>query len=154
MKKIMFVCHGNICRSPMAEFIFKNIVEENGMSNNFLVSSTATSDEEIWNGIGNPIYPPAAEQLKKNNIPFTQRQATRLKRSDYNAYDIFVCMDSRNIANARRIFGGDTENKVHRLLDFTAEPRDVSDPWYSRDFDTAYKDILSGCKALFKSLIK
>ena len=154
MKKIMFVRHGNICRSPMAEFIFKNIVEENGMSDIFLVSSSATSDEEIWNGIGNPIYPPAAEQLKKNNIPFTQRQATRLKRSDYNAYDIFVCMDSRNIANARRIFGGDTENKVHRLLDFTAEPRDVSDPWYSRDFDTAYKDISSGCKALFNYLIK
>ena len=150
--KIMFVCHGNICRSPMAEFIFKDIAEKTGVIENFYVSSSATSTEEIWNGIGNPVYPPAREELLKHGISPGGKRAVKLQKSDYKNYDLFVGMDSNNIRNMMRIFGSDPEGKVHKLLDFTDDSHDVADPWYSGRFDVAYSDILKGCGALLGKL--
>ena len=149
MKKIMFVCHGNICRSPMAEFIFKDMLSKKGI-NDVTVCSTATSTEEIWNGIGNPVYPPAKAELKKHGISCDGKRAVQLKRSDYDKYDVFLCMDSANVRNAIRIFGSDPENKVKKLLSLTGTERDVADPWYSDRFDIAYNDIFDGCIALLK----
>ena len=152
IKRIMFVCHGNICRSPMAEMIFLDLLRKNGREKEFAVSSSATSSEEIWNGIGNPIYPPAKEELKRHGIPFTEHHAVQLTRADYEKYDLFVGMDSANIRNMLRIFGSDPDGKVKKLMDYTARGGDVSDPWYSDRFDIAYSDILEGCKALLHSL--
>lgn len=149
MKRIMFVCHGNICRSPMAEFIFKDMLSKKGI-NDVTVCSTATSTEEIWNGIGNPVYPPAKAELKKHGISCDGKRAVQLKRSDYDKYDVFLCMDSANVQNAIRIFGSDPENKVKKLLSLTGTERDVVDPWYSDRFDIAYNDIFDGCIALLK----
>lgn len=148
MIKIMFVCHGNICRSPMAEFIFKDMVKKQGIGDNFAVASSATSSEEIWNGVGNPVYPPARAELKKHGISCDGKRAVQLKRSDYEAYDVFVCMDENNYRNALRIMGGDSDGKIVKLLSFTGDNRNVADPWYSGDFSTAYNDIYDGCKAL------
>jgi len=150
--RIMFVCHGNICRSPMAEFIFKKLVAEKGMSDNFVVASSATSTEEIWNGVGNPVYPPAKAILAKHGISCEGKRAVQLKKSDYEKYDIFIGMDSANIRNMNRIFGGDPDGKVYKLMSFTGSGADVSDPWYSRDFDTAYNDIMTGCNALMNNI--
>ena len=150
MKKIMFVCHGNICRSPMAEFIMKDMLVRAGLEKDAFVSSSATSSEEIWNGVGNPIYPPAREMLKKHGISCEGKRAVLLKSSDYDKYDIFICMDNNNVRNAIRIFGSDRENKVKKLMDYTARGGEVADPWYSGNFDVAYNDIQEGCKALFK----
>ena len=152
MKKIMFVCHGNICRSPMAEFIMKDMLVRAGLEKDAFVSSSATSSEEIWNGVGNPIYPPAREMLKKHGISCEGKRAVLLKSSDYDKYDIFICMDNNNVRNAIRIFGSDRENKVKKLMDYTARGGEVADPWYSGNFDVAYNDIQEGCKALFKEL--
>ena len=154
MHKIMFVCHGNICRSPMAEFILKKIVKENGLENEFLISSSATSTEEIWCGVGNPVYPPAREELKKHGIEPNGKRATQLTRADYEKYDLFVGMDSNNIRNMHRIFGSDPENKIKKLKDYTSRGGDVADPWYSDRFDVAYRDIYDGCLALLKELNK
>ena len=150
----MFVCHGNICRSPMAEFIFTDICRKNHAECDFFSASSATSTEEIWGGVGNPIYPPAKAELIKHGIPCNERRATLLKKEDYPKYDMFIGMDSNNIRNMHRIFGGDPENKIKKLLDFTDRGGDVSDPWYSRNFDVAYRDIYDGCLALFESLSK
>jgi len=150
MKKIMFVCHGNICRSPMAEFIMKDMLVRAGLEKDAFVSSSATSSEEIWNGVGNPIYPPAREMLKKHGVSCEGKRAVLLKSSDYDKYDIFICMDNNNVRNAIRIFGSDRENKVKKLMDYTARGGEVADPWYSGNFDMAYNDIQEGCKALFK----
>lgn len=150
MHKIMFVCHGNICRSPMAEFIFKKIVRENGKEEEFIISSSATSTEEIWRGVGNPVYPPAKRELLKHGITCDGKRAVQLKESDYEKYDLFVCMDSANVRNANRILNGDSQNKVVKLLSFAGREDDVSDPWYTDRFDVAYKDIFEGCEALFK----
>ena len=144
----MFICHGNICRSPMAEFIFKDMIRKIGREKEFAVASSATSDEEIWNGIGNPVYPPAKAELAKHGISCEGKRAVQLKKSDYDNYDMFLCMDSRNIYNAIRIFGSDLDNKVSRLL----SSKDVSDPWYTDKFDVAYNDILEGCRQLLESL--
>ena len=152
MTRIMFVCHGNICRSPMAEFIFKYLLENEGLTDSFSVASSATSTEEIWNGIGNPIYPPARAELKRQNIPFSNRRAVQLKKSDYEKYDLFVGMDSANVRNMERIFGGDPEGKIKKLMDYTSRGGDVADPWYSGNFSLAYEDIYEGCSALFESL--
>lgn len=149
IKKIMFVCHGNICRSPMAEFIFKDLVKKRGLEENFLIVSSATSTEEI----GNPIYPPAREELRKNGISFESRKAVRLKKDDYEKYDLFVCMDSNNMRNIKRIFLGEDMCKVKKLMDFTARGGDVADPWYSDRFDIAFNDIKYGCEELLKSLL-
>lgn len=148
----MFVCHGNICRSPMAEFIFKDLAEKEGKGELFSVSSSATSSEEIWGNIGNPVYPPAKAELLKHGISCEGKHAVQLRKSDYDKYDLFIAMDSNNVRNIMKIFGSDTEGKVHKLLPFAGEDRDVSDPWYSRRFDIAYSDILKGCSALLSSL--
>ncbi|MCM1227443.1 MAG: low molecular weight phosphotyrosine protein phosphatase [Clostridium sp.] len=148
MKRIMFVCHGNICRSPMAEFIFKDMLKKCGRETELAAASSATSTEEIWNGIGNPVYPPAREELEKHGVSCNGKRAVQLKISDYDKYDMFICMDERNVKNAIRIFGGDPDNKVSKLL----KNKDVSDPWYTNRFDAAYDDIFDGCRQLLESL--
>ncbi len=152
MIKIMFVCHGNICRSPMAEFVLKDMVRKRGLENEFVISSSATSTEEIWNGIGNPVYPPVKAILKKHGIDASGKRAVQLKSNDYDKYDLFIGMDSTNIRNMTRIFGGDKDNKIHKLMEYTGSNADVSDPWYTRDFDRCYEDIYAGCKALLDFL--
>lgn len=152
MTKILFVCHGNICRSPMAEFILKDLAKKQGVADRFVIASSATSTEEIWNGIGNPVYPPAKAELAKHGLSCGGKRAVQLKKSDYDKYDLFVGMDSANIRNMLRIFGGDPDGKVRKLMDFTDRGGDVADPWYSRRFDVAYRDILEGCTALLKAV--
>lgn len=153
MIKIMFVCHGNICRSPMAEFIFKDMVQKQGIANDFLIASSATSTEEIWNGIGNPVYPPAKAELAKHGLTCKGKRAVQLKKNDYAEYDYFIGMDSANIRNMIRIFGGDKDHKISKLMDYTDRGGDVADPWYSRRFDVAYRDIYDGCTGLLKRLM-
>ena len=149
----MFVCHGNICRSPMAEFIFKDMLDKQGLSEEFYVSSSATSTEEIWGDIGNPVYPPAKKELARHGLSCEGKRAVQLRKSDYEKYDHFIGMDSANIRNMTRIFGGDPENKISKLMDYTPRGGDVADPWYSRRFDIAYQDIHDGCEALLKRLL-
>ena len=153
MIRIMFVCHGNICRSPMAEFIFKDMAKRNGVDNMFAVASSATSTEEIWGDIGNPVYPPAKAELSKHGISCEGKRAVQLKKSDYDKYDLFVGMDSMNIRNMLRILGGDPQNKIRKLMEYTDRGGNVDDPWYSGDFPKAYRDIYNGCEALINSLI-
>ena len=152
--RVMFVCHGNICRSPMAEFIFKDLICRHGREADFFVSSSATSTEEIWNGIGNPIYPPAKVELAKHGLTCEGKRAVQLQSADYDRYDLFVGMDSANIRNMHRILEGDPEGKIHKLLSFAGRNDDVADPWYSDRFDVAYRDIEEGCIALLQFLIK
>ena len=152
MTRIMFVCHGNICRSPMAEFIFKALVKERGLEDEFVIKSSATSTEEIWNGIGNPIYPPSQEELRRQGIPFEKRRAVQLTRSDLDEYDFFIGMDSTNIRNMHRILGEGAEKKIYKLMNFTSRGGDVADPWYSDRFDIAYSDIYDGCVGLLNKL--
>ena len=153
MKKIMFVCHGNICRSPMAEFIFKRMVAERGLEAEFEIRSSATSTEEIWNGMGNPVYPPAKAELAKHGISCDGKRAVQLQKSDYEEYDLFVGMDSAKIRNMHRILGGDPDGKIHKLMDYTTRPGDIADPWYSDRFDIAYRDIYEGCAGLLETLL-
>ncbi len=152
--KIMFVCHGNICRSPMAEFIFKKMLKEKGISEKYEVSSSATSSEEIWNGIGNPVYPPAKEELLSHGISCEGKRAVQLKKEDYEKYDMFVAMDSFNIRNIMRIFGADIDGKVFKLMNFTNRGGDVADPWYTGNFEITYNDIYEGCVSLLDYLEK
>lgn len=152
MTKILFVCHGNICRSPMAEFIFKDLVRKCGRAEEFEVASCATSREEIWNGVGNPVYPPAREELAKHGIGCAGKRAVQLTKADYNHYDLLIGMDENNIRNMMRILGADPEGKVRKLMDYTGRGGDVADPWYSDRFDIAYRDIEEGCKALLEHL--
>lgn len=152
MVKILFVCHGNICRSPMAEFIFKDLVRKCGRAEEFEVASCATSREEIWNGVGNPVYPPAREELAKHGIACAGKRAVQLTKADYNHYDLLIGMDENNIRNMMRILGADPEGKVCKLMDYTDRGGDVADPWYSDRFDIAYRDIEEGCKALLEHL--
>ena len=154
MIKVMFVCHGNICRSPMAEMILKDMVRKRGLTQDFLIASSATSTEEICGGRGNPVYPPARAVLAQHGIPCEQHHAVQLRRSDYEAYDWILCMDRFNQRNILRIIGSDPAHKVHQLLEFAANTpmRDVADPWYSGDFETAYADIMSGCEGFLQHL--
>ena len=152
MIKIMFVCHGNICRSPMAEFIMKDLIAKRNLSDDFFISSSATSSEEIWNGIGNPVYPPAEAELKKHGIFCNGKRAVQLKPQDYEKYDLFICMDENNLRNIKRIFKTDPDNKINKLMNYEGSCKDVADPWYYGNFDVTYNDILSGCKALLKEL--
>ena len=147
--KISFICHGNICRSPMAEFIFKKLVLDNGVSDKFYIDSKAVSYEET----GNPVYPPARAELKKHGISCDGKFAVTLTKNDYYNYDYFVYMDNWNYRRIITIFGNDNENKVYKLLSFTGSNRDVDDPWYSGDFSTAYNDIYEGCVALLNFII-
>ena len=154
MKKIMFICHGNICRSPMAEFIFKKMLAENGLADRVSVSSCATSTETIWHGQGEPVYPPAAKELSKHGISCDGKRSVQLQNADYSKYDLLICMDSNNIRNALRILGSDPQKKLCKLMDFTSRPGDVADPWFTGDFTTTYRDICEGCTALLAKLKK
>ncbi|MGN0768803.1 MAG: low molecular weight protein-tyrosine-phosphatase [Christensenellales bacterium] len=146
MKKIMFVCHGNICRSPTAEFIMKDIVRKAGKEREYLIRSSATSDEAT----GCHVYYPAQKELVRRGVPCDDRRAVRLKSEDYEKYDLFIVMDDRNYVNILKCFGGrDKDGKVKKLLDFTPEGGDIADPWYTDRFDVAFDEIERGCKALF-----
>ena len=150
MTKILFICHGNICRSPMAEFFMKQLVKEKGLENDFLIKSAATSREEL----GNSIYPPVRRILDARGIDYKGKVSVQVTRDDYNRYDYLVCMDKNNIRNLTRIIGEDAQNKVSLLLDFTDTPRDVADPWYTGNFDITENDIENGCKCLLNYLLK
>lgn len=154
MKKIMFVCHGNICRSPMAEFIFKKMIRERGLEDEFFVSSSATSSEEIVGDLGNPVYPPARAELLRHGIDPGGKRAVQLTRGDYDNYDLFVAMDSMNVRNLMRIIGSDPDGKVKKLMDYTSRGGDVADPWFTGDFSTTYRDIYDGCSELLEHLTK
>lgn len=149
MIKILFVCHGNICRSPMAEMILKHLVRERGLTG-YVIDSAAVSREEIGNGV----YPPAKRELAAHGIRCDAHRARQITPADYDQWDHLIGMDMSNITRMLRIFGHDDEHKVHRLLDFTGHPADVADPWYSYRFDIAYADILRGCEALLDYLEK
>ncbi|MDY2600994.1 MAG: low molecular weight protein-tyrosine-phosphatase [Eubacteriales bacterium] len=148
MTKILFVCHGNICRSPMAEFVMKDLVEKAGLSHAFEIASAATSTEEIGNGV----YPPARTDLKRRGIPCLPHWARQVTRRDYQEYDLLLCMDSQNVRNLLRLLGGDPEGKVRKLLEYAGQAGDVADPWYTGGFDRAYEDIYRGCAGLMKAL--
>lgn len=150
MIRIMFVCLGNICRSPMAEFLMKELVKENNIAENFLIASAATSSDEL----GNPVYPPVRELLNNRGISCKGKYAVQLKQSDYHQYDYFIGMDSGNLRDMKYLFRGDPDNKVSLLLDYTDHPRNVADPWYTRNFHEAETDIECGCKALLEYLRK
>ena len=152
MTKIMFVCHGNICRSPMAEFIFKDMAAKAGREAEFYIASSATSDETVWNGKGSMVYAPARAELEKHGISCEGKRSVRLCREDYEKYDLFVGMDGANVRNMRIMLGGDPEGKVHKLMEYTARGGDVADPWYTDRFDIAYRDIYEGCSALLENL--
>ena len=152
MLKIMFVCHGNICRSPRAEFILKDMAAKAGIADAFVIASSATSTEEIWNGIGNPVYPPAREELAKHGIACDGKRAVQLQKGDYDKYDLFIGMDNANIRNMHRILGGDPAGKIRKLMEYTDRGGEVADPWYSDRFDIAYRDIYDGCKGIMEAL--
>ena len=145
MLRIMFVCLGNICRSAMAECIMTQLVERRGLSDKFYIDSAGTSSEEEGNGI----YPAAARKLREAGVKVLPHTAKRLRVEDYDRFDLFLCMEQRNVDSAKRSLRGDKDNKVIRLLDLSAEPRNIADPWWSGDFDTAYNDIAEGCVCLF-----
>lgn len=147
MTKILFVCHGNICRSPMAEFVMKDMVKRAGLEEKFQIDSAATSTEEI----GNPVYPPARRKLAEHGISCNGKTARQLKRRDFEQYDLLIGMDRANLHNMRRIWGAATD-KLHLLLDYTDRGGEVADPWYTGDFETTWRDIEEGCLGLFKSL--
>ena len=147
MIRIMFVCHGNICRSPMAEFILKDMLKKAGLSSRVSVASSATSTEEIWNGVGNPVYPPAKRELALHGLSCEGKRAVQLTRADYDTYDLLIGMDSANIRNMHRILGGDPHGKIRKLMDY-AGGGDVADPWYTGNFDVTYRDIEAGCRGL------
>ena len=147
MIKIMFVCHGNICRSPMAEFVMRDFIEKEGLSSEITVASSATSREEI----GNDIHHGTRRILEKHHIPFEKRQAVQITRADYEAYDYIIAMDTWNIRNLHRIIGDDAQNKVFLLMDFVCGG-EVADPWYTGDFDITYQDITAGCTGLLQHI--
>ena len=148
MTKVLFVCHGNICRSPMAEFVMKQLVKEAGLSGRFEIASAATSTEEL----GNPVYPPARRKLLEHGIRCDGKRARQLTRADYQKYDVLIGMDHANIRNMHRICGGDPDGKIHMLLDYTDRPGSVADPWYTDDFDATWRDAMDGCTGLLNAL--
>jgi protein-tyrosine phosphatase len=148
MKKILFVCHGNICRSPMAEFVMKDLVAKVGLADKFYIESAATSTEEI----GNEVYPPAKRKLAQHGISCKGKTARQMTRRDYERFDLLIGMDTWNIRNMTIICGGDLEGKIHKLLDYTSRGGDVADPWYTRDFDATWRDVTEGCQCLLESL--
>ena len=148
MIKVLFICHGNICRSPMAEFVMKDLVKKAGLEKEYFIASAATSSEEI----GNPVYPPARRRLAQAGISCDGKYAVQLTRSDYEKYDYLIGMEQINVKNIMRIIGEDSEKKVYRLLDFAKVHGDIADPWYSGDFDTTYEQVLEGCEGLLERL--
>ena len=148
MTRILFVCLGNICRSPMAEFVMKDLVERAGLAGTFSIASAATSSEEA----GNPVYPPARRKLAEHGIQCAGKTSRQLRAEDYGKYDLLIGMDGRNMRNMERICGGDPEGKIHLLMDYTDRPGEVADPWYTGDFERAWQDILEGCEGLLAHL--
>ena len=147
--KILFICHGNICRSPMAEFVMKKLVAEAGLSEQFEIASAATSTEEI----GNPVYPPARRKLAEHGIGCEGKTARQMNRSDYQYYEYILAMARNNLRNLKRMFGEDTDHKINLLMDYTHRPSDVADPWYTGDFEATRQDVSDGCKGLLEFLI-
>ena len=150
MHRVLFICHGNICRSPMAEFVMKDLVRKAELAEEFSIASAATSTEEI----GNPIYPPARRKLAEHGIGCAGKTARQLRREDYDRFDLLIGMDGANLRNMRRICGGDPEGKLSLLLDWAGRSGDVADPWYTGDFEATWQDVLAGCQGLLDALIK
>ncbi len=150
MLRILFVCHGNICRSPMAEFVMKDMVRRAGLEDRFVIGSGAMHRDEL----GNDTHYGTKAKLRQMGIPFAKRKATLVRRDDYDAYDYLIGMDGKNIYDMKRVFGGDPGNKIYMLLDFAGERRDVADPWYTGDFDATYEDVRKGCRGLLDFLEK
>ncbi len=150
MIKVLFICHGNICRSPMAEFVFKDMVKKQGLEKDFYIASAATSMEEI----GNPVHYGTRNKLRQYNISTSGKYAVRLERSDYNKYDYLIGMEQVNVRNILRIVGDDPQGKVTRLLDYSDRPRDIADPWYTGNFDLTYDEVLEGCEALLQHIFE
>ena len=148
MHRVLFICHGNICRSPMAEFVMKDLVRKAELAEEFSIASAATSTEEI----GNPIYPPARRKLAEHGIGCAGKTARQLRREDYDRFDLLIGMDGANLRNMRRICGGDPEGKISLLLDWTGRSGDVADPWYTGDFDATWRDVLAGCSGLLSHI--
>lgn len=144
MKRILFVCHGNICRSPMAEFVMKDLVKKAGLGDDYAIESAATSTEEI----GNEVYPPAHRKLAEHGIGCKDKTARQMTRADYQRFDLIVGMDQWNMRNMLRICGSDPEGKIKLLMDFTERPGEVADPWYTGNFDATWRDVLEGCTGL------
>ena len=150
MTRILFICHGNICRSPMAEFVMKELVHRAGLEKDFLIESAATSREEI----GNDIHYGTRAKLREQNIPFSRRAARQITFADYNKYDFLVAMDDENLYYMNRCWNNDPKNKIRLLLSFAGKDRDIADPWYTGNFDQTFDDIMEGCSAFLKCLIK
>ena len=148
MIKILFVCHGNICRSTMAESVLSHMISQRGLSNDFHIASAATSREEI----GNPPHHGTVRKLREVGVPVVPHRAVQMTKKDYEAYDYLIGMDDWNIRNMQRITGGDPQNKIYKLLEFANSTRDIADPWYTGNFDVTYDDIMGGCEALLKKL--
>ena len=149
MYRILFVCHGNICRSPMGEFILKDLAAKAGLADRFQIESAATSTEEI----GNPVYPPARRKLAQHGIDCAGKTARQLTADDYGRFDLLLGMDRANIRNMTRICGGDPQGKIHLLMEYAGHPgREVADPWYTGDFDAAWDDVLAGCQGLLRKI--
>ncbi len=148
MIKILFVCHGNICRSPMAEFIMKYLVDQRGLSSEFYIASAATSTEEI----GSRVHHGTAAILDRLGIDYSEKRARQMTKKDYQDYDMLIGMDDWNMRNMNRIAGGDPEGKLHLLMDFTDRPGEVADPWYTRNFEVTYRDVMDGCEGLLNYL--
>ncbi len=150
MIKVLFVCHGNICRSPMAEFVLKDMISRAGLSDRFEIASAATSSEEL----GNPVYPPARRKLREHGIDCEGKTARRIRREDYDRWDLLIGFDGANLRNMERCFGGDPAGKLHLLSEYAGRPGAIiDDPWYTRDFDTAWEDIREGCLGLLNALV-
>lgn len=149
MIRVLFCCHGNICRSPMAEFVLKDMVRRRGLEKEFIIASAATSTEEI----GNPVHPGTRNKLKEHGITTEGKRAVQLSKADYNKYDYFIGMDHWNVRNMKSMLSSDPQNKVRLLLDFTEESKDIADPWYTGNFDQTYVDVVRGCEALLNVVI-
>lgn len=148
MTRILFVCLGNICRSPMAEFVMKDLVRQEGLAWKYEIASAATGSEEL----GNPVYPPARRKLAEHGLSCAGKTARRLTKADYGEYDLLIGMDRMNLKNMQRLYGGDPEGKIHLLMDYADRPGEVADPWYTGDFEETWQDVCEGCRGLLKLL--
>ena len=150
MIKVLFICHGNICRSTMAEYVMKYLVKRSGLESDFIIDSAGTSNEEY----GNPVHRGTQKKLREEGIPCGNHHARKMRREEYTAFDYIICMERYNILNIMRIIGSDPEHKVQRLLDYTERPRDIADPWYTGNFDETFDDVMEGCQAFLGYLME